>query len=332
MRQEPPARHTAARGRRWFLLCFTSVLSVVTVGASVLIVQRAQQASGEYYYPAATDPTTGTVTTGSGGTGSGTGTGTDSAGLAASGAAVQAAAASVDVLNAAQPPVAAYGVAVLDRVSGQLGVGSQGATPLFSASVVKLFTAVSILHRSETGGALLTDAQRADIQRALSLSDDNAMNTLWEQFGGPRTVTDMVALANLQDTRPPANPGEWGETLISARDVVAVYQYLLTEMTQADRDAVLGALASAQDIGADGFDQSFGLLRSPRPLGVAAKQGWMIDGPTLYLHSTGVSGTGARYVIALLSAQPASVGYETGRAYVSAAVASVVSALAGRGE
>jgi len=329
MRQEPPARHTAGRGRRWFLLCFATVLAVATVGASVLIVQRGQRASGEYYYPAATDPTsdptTGTTTTGTMTTGSGTGLGAD-------GNAVRAAAASVDVLNAAQPPVAAYGVAVLDRVSGQLSVGSQGATPLYSASVVKLFTAVAILHRSEAGAVTLTDAQRADIQRALSLSDDNAMNALWNQFGGPQTVTDMVGLAHLRDTRPPANPGEWGETLISARDVVAVYQYLLTSMTQADRDAVLGALASAQDIGADGFDQTFGLLRSPRPLGVAAKQGWMIDGPTLYLHSTGVSGAGARYVIALLSAQPATVGYETGRAYVSAAVAGVVTALGGRGE
>ena len=315
MRQEPPARHTAGRGRRWFLLCFASVLAVATVGASVLIVERGQRSSGAYYYP----------------TDSATGTGIDGSGLSAEGA-VDAAAASVDVLNAAQPPVAAYGVAVLDRVTGQLGVGSQGATPLFSASVVKLFTAVAILHRSEAGAVSLTDVQRADIQRALSLSDDNAMNALWNQFGGPQTVTDMVGLAHLRDTRPPANPGEWGETLISARDVVAVYQYLLTSMTQADRDAVLGALASAQDIGADGFDQTFGLLRNPRPLGVAAKQGWMIDGPTLYLHSTGVSGTGARYVIALLSAQPATVGYETSRAYVSAAVAGVVTALGGRGE
>ena len=315
MRQEPPARHTAGRGRRWFLLCFASVLAVATVGASVLIVERGQRSSGANYYP--TDSTTGTGTGGSG--------------LSTEGA-VEAAAASADVLNAAQPPVAAYGVAVLDRVTGQLGVGSQGARPLFSASVVKLFTAVAILHRSEAGAVSLTDEQRAEIQRALSLSDDNAMNALWNEFGGSRTVTDMVALAHLRDTRPPANPEEWGETLISARDVVAVYQYLLTSTTQADRDAVLGALASAQDVGADGFDQTFGLLRSPRPLGVAAKQGWMIDGPTLYLHSTGVSGTGARYVIALLSAQPATVGYQTGRAYVSAAVASVVTALSGRGE
>jgi hypothetical protein len=325
MRQEPPARHTAGRGRRRFLLCFATVLAVATVGASVLIVERAQRPSGEYYYPTATDPTSGSGTTGSGTSGSGT------TGLA-DGDAVRAAAASVDVLNAAQPPVAAYGVAVLDRVSGQLGVGSQGATPLYSASVVKLFTAVAILHGAEVGGPLLTDSQRADIQRALSLSDDNAMNALWEQFGGPKTVTDMIGLANLRDTRPPANPGEWGETLISARDVVAVYQFLLTSMTQADRDTVLGALAGAQDVGADGFDQTFGLLRSPRPLGVAAKQGWMIDGPTLYLHSTGVSGAGARYVIALLSAQPATVGYETGRAYVSAAVAGVVNALGGHGD
>jgi len=52
----------------------------------------------------------------------------------------------------------------------------------------------------------------------------------------------------------------------------------------------MSALASAQNTGADGFDQSFGLLRSPGLSGVAAKQGWMADAGWEYLHSTGVVG------------------------------------------
>jgi hypothetical protein len=91
---------------------------------------------------------------------------------------------------------------------------------VYSASVVKLFTMVHILHRTEADGLVLTPVQQADIPRALSLGDDNAMHALWNQFGGSRTVIEMIGLANLRDTRPPANPGEWGETLNSARDVV----------------------------------------------------------------------------------------------------------------
>jgi hypothetical protein len=61
---------------------------------------------------------------------------------------------------------------------------------------------------------------------------------------------------------------------------------------------------------------------------VAAKQGWMIDDPQLYLHSTGVTGPSGRYVIALLSAQPATTGYQTAKAHLSAAATTVVDALA----
>jgi hypothetical protein len=301
------------RARRSYLLPFAALLVLATIGSSVLIVRHSQRVEDDYYRAAA-DPN------------SRAGDSTQTAGTS-TGQTLSAAIASVDTLNAVQPAVASYGVAVLDRTTGQLSLGSEAATPLYSASVVKLFTVVDILHRTESDGLVLTPVQRADIQRALSLSDDNAMNTLWNQFGGSRTVIEMIGLAKLRDTGPPANPGEWGETLISARDVVGVYQYLLSSMGQSSRDTVLGALASAQQSGADGFDQAFGLLRSPRPTTVAAKQGWMIDGPQLYLHSTGVTGPGGRYVIALLSAQPATIGYQTAKAYLSAAATTVVDAL-----
>jgi beta-lactamase class A len=235
--------------------------------------------------------------------------------------------ATVDAMSVTASGTLDIGVAVLDRETGQLNVGSEGSTPFYSASVVKLFTVVDILHRTETGRATLTSAQRGDIQRVLTVSDDSAMNALWEQFGGPTTVTELVGLANLQDTRPPTTSGEWGETKMSARDVVAVYQYLLTSLNPTDQQTVLSAMASAQDTGADGFDQAFGLLRSPRPAGVAAKQGWMVDGGSEYLHSTGVLGTNNRYVIAVLTKQPASDGYAAGRSEVSGAVGRLTGSL-----
>jgi len=55
---------------------------------------------------------------------------------------------------------------------------------------------------------------------------------------------------------------------VSARDVVGVYQYALTQLSQIDQITVLGSLASAPDVGADGFDQAFGLLHGP------AHPGW----------------------------------------------------------
>ncbi|HEX4358141.1 MAG TPA: serine hydrolase [Pseudonocardia sp.] len=282
----------------------SALVVLAAIGSSALIVERPVVAQPEFSTLAAeNDPVSTTITT------------------------TASAVAAVDSMSAATGGALNLGVAVLDRQTGQLNLGALGATPFYSASVVKLFTVVDILHRAETGRATLSSAQVNNIQRALTVSDDNAMNALWEQFGGSSTVTELVGLANLQDTQPPVTPGEWGETKVSARDVVAVYQYMLTSLNPGDQQLVLSALSSAQNTGADGFDQAFGLLQSPRLSGVAAKQGWMLDGGSEYLHSTGIVGSGNRFLIAVLSKRPASNGYDVGRADVSTAVGRLTGSL-----
>lgn len=232
------------------------------------------------------------------------------------------------VAAAAGPPgPAQVGVAVLDRTTGRLTLGRLGTVSFLSASVVKLVTAVDVLRRAEIGQGTVTSAQRALIRRALAASDDTAMNSLWQQFGGPRTVTELAGWAHLRDARAPAPTAQWAETKLSARDVVATYAYVLGSLNPVDRKLVLDSLRSASPSGADGFDQSFGLLAPPRRPGVAAKQGWMMAGPAEYLHSTGLIGPGDRYVVVVLTKRPAAEGFAAGRAAVTAAVARVASAL-----
>ena len=226
----------------------------------------------------------------------------------------------IDAMGQSGPSPAEYGVAVLDRSTKRLTLGADGDVPFYSASVVKLFTVTSILHRVDTGDVTLTSTQRTQIERALRVSDNASMNALWTAFGGTKTVTDMVALAGLQETRPPDNPGEWGETRISPRDVVAVYQYMLTALTPDSRDLVVSSLATPGTAGSDGFDQSFGVLQVPGMSGAAGKQGWMVDKGHLYLHSTGLLGAKHRYVVAVLSKQEGSVGYPAGRKRMDTAV------------
>lgn len=242
---------------------------------------------------------------------------------AGSAAAVTAATAAVDALGTG------FGVAVEDRATGRTSVGAAGATPFYAASVVKLYTVVDILHRVETGAVTLTTTDRTDIGRALSYSDDGAEDALWTKFGGAAGVARTIALAGLQDSSPPKDTSQWGETLISARDVVTLYDYVLDSMTPADRDMIMDALRNAQDSGADGFDQAFGLIAAPRPAGVAAKQGWMWIGDDFYLHSTGVLGPDDHYVVAVLSENEASAGSAAARAAVTKAVTDVEKALAG---
>lgn len=245
---------------------------------------------------------------------------------AGSAAAVTAATAAADALARGGTEI---GVAVEDRTTGRTSVGEAGATPFYAASVVKLYTVVDILHRLETGAVTLSATDRTDIGRALSYSDDGAEDALWTKFGGAAGVARTIALAGLRDSSPPKDTSQWGETLISARDVVTLYDYVLDAMRPADRDMIMDALGDAQDTGADGFDQAFGLIARPRPAGVAAKQGWMWIGDDFYLHSTGVLGPDDHDVVAVLSENEASAGSAAARTVVTKAVDGVEKALAG---
>jgi len=242
--------------------------------------------------------------------------------VAASAQAVTSAAGAVDAI--AEQAGIWIGVAVLDRVTGQMAVGAEGATPIAAASLTKLYTVVDVVNRAATGEIALTEDDQRWILRALTASDDGAMNALWSRFGGAATVTGAAAAAGLQDSRPPSDPSQWGEAMASARDLVALYDYVLAEMQPTDRDLVMDALTASPDVAADGFHQDFGLLAPPRPPGVAAKQGWMWWGPTFYLHSAGTLGPGDRYVVAIESTSRSSA---LGRATVNRAAAAAALAI-----
>jgi hypothetical protein len=203
------------------------------------------------------------------------------------------------------------GVAVLDRVTGELALGRHAAEPLYSASLSKLIVAVDVLQRARTG-LPVTDQDRDGIRAALGPSDDEAMDALWSRFDGPGAVSRVAAQLGLEDTRPPENPARWGETLVSARDVVRLYDHLLTELPAEDRDLVLTSLAGAPARAVDGFDQSFGL--AGRSSG-AVKSGWMCCAQDrITLHSAGITNYEAqRFIVALLSSQPSSFGYDRSR-------------------
>lgn len=230
------------------------------------------------------------------------------------------AAAAVRAVDRLQIDGVQYGIGILDRRSGQETLGTEGDVGFYAASVIKLYVVVALLHNSELDEVELSADDQDDIRRALELSDDSAMDALWERHDGPTLITEMIRLAGLQDTVPDAEePGEWGETKISARDILSVWNYAITRLSAADSKLVLDETHDAQDYGADHFYQAFGLLQSPRSATVKAKQGWMIDGSTMILNTTGVLGSDNQYVVAILTKQPSAIGYAAGRAHVNLA-------------
>ena len=200
-----------------------------------------------------------------------------------------------DVATAAQQaaPQATLGIEVYDRTANATLLASGQDRQFPAESVVKLLIAVDALshHRATT----------AKITEMLARSDDSIADALWSAGGGTKIVTTLAAQLHQQHTSPPQDPGRWGDTVTTADDVVRIYRYL----ESSDQQTIINALYHAPATAADGFDQSFGLPS----VGVAqwwVKQGWGCCRPDRVLHTTGLAGSGQRYVVVVLSSAPSS--------------------------
>jgi hypothetical protein len=219
-------------------------------------------------------------------------------------------------------PNTTLGAVVFDRVSGATPLSVNADRRFRSASLVKLMIAVDALRRGAT------EPERRSLARMLSLSDDDIASTFWVKGGRSDVVTRVVSLVGLRGTEPPELPGRWGEVTLTANDVVRLYRYVVDVLPPADHALVVDALAQAPRYAADDFDQHFGI-----PAGLdtrwAIKQGWGNNDRTMALHSTGLLGTGWRYVVVLLTEHPLGSGWRTSADSVTAAAGALEGRLPG---
>jgi hypothetical protein len=180
---------------------------------------------------------------------------------------------------------------VVDRETGATLVESNPTAQFRSASLVKLLIAVDALTRPKS---------EPQVSRMLSLSDDQIASTLWSQNGAQTIVTRTAKTMGLKHTEPPAVPGRWGDTLLSASDVVTAYEYILA-LPQAKRDVLLKALRAVPRVAADGTDQYFGIPRALDAWPWAIKQGWASGQGGTEVHTSGLVGEKERYIVVVLS-------------------------------
>src|SRR6476661_8802213 len=150
-------------------------------------------------------------------------------------------------------PDAQDGFEVFDLKTGAVLTSHNAGQQFAAMSVVKLLIALDALDRNNW--ETLNGATQQEIHQMLADSDDEIANRLWTAGGGPAIVTRMVGQLGLTGTQPPDDPGEWGDTLITPQDMVTVYRYITEQVPGADRNLLLGALADAPRIAADGFNQ-----------------------------------------------------------------------------
>ncbi|WIX99436.1 hypothetical protein QRX60_36085 [Amycolatopsis mongoliensis] len=206
-------------------------------------------------------------------------------------------------------------VLVHDRKTGRDVVSHRPDATYPAASLVEVFIALEALRRGEPAG---------EVAEMLSRSDGDIAGRLWTKLGGPAIVTSWAARIGLKSTRPPAEGSHWGSTLVTAADLVRSYRYLMDEVPDGTRRVVLRALDGATEHGADGFDQFFGIPGAVTATDWAVKQGWSCCDRGRTLHTSGLVG-GRRYIVVVLTAQPAGTSWATAAQRVTA----VVKALSG---
>ncbi len=207
------------------------------------------------------------------------------------------------------------GVAVLDRQTGSYVDNGAGAhTAMGSASVIKVLMAEEILHRAAVGQVQLAATDYMRMETMLVDSDDLAASSLYNQFGGVALIMAALTRHQLTESAAPIDPQYWGNTKITAYDVVTFYDSVLDGSLPApSRDYLFGLLRRLAPIASDGFGQLFGLAGGDPTLNAAVKQGWMccLDG-VRSVHSTAVLGEQSRYVIVILTQYPPSLPWEHG--------------------
>lgn len=210
---------------------------------------------------------------------------------------------SVNVEQAVQRVARSSAVAavVVDRETGDTLVSENADRPFNAGSLVKLLIALDALESDPDN-----DMLRKRVFLMIRLSDDPIASSLWASEGGTSIIERMSDRLGLSHTRPPARPGQWGDTEISANDLVKIYDYLLTEAPEADRATILDAMAATTPSGTDGFKQHFGI---PSGIGKpwAVKQAWTNNPQNKSAHSTGFVGAKSRYIVVLLTEYPLNV-------------------------
>ena len=216
-------------------------------------------------------------------------------------------------------------IALFDRGTGLYRDNGVAAhTRIESASVMKLFIAENLLHRRDLGQIRLTAADLTDMSRMLRESYDAAANRFWSSYGTNAIVSDVIGRYGLSETGLTSNVRYWGNTLITAHDIVVFYQRLMDGsggLSAGSRNWIVDQLRQSTEQG-DGGRQFFGLHDGlPLEHVIAQKQGWMccVNG-SAYRHSTGLVGPDGRYAVAVLTREPS----DRGTAHLEASITGAV--------
>jgi len=219
---------------------------------------------------------------------------------------------SADTYALLQPGAA--GIVVHDRRTGLDWSNANADTSIWAASTIKLAMAADLLERDDDGSIQLTDQDRTWIDDMLLSSDDYAADQLWYAYSGEDdwAFNDDFERMGMTDLQPqPYEEGwpYWGYQMCTARDLVALMNYVLDDLAPPLRDRILPLM---RDVDAD---QQWGVWAAGPAASPGVKDGWTDDYDDL--STVGFVGPDARYTVAIMDDLGGEADFDTGKEIVS---------------
>ena len=206
------------------------------------------------------------------------------------------------------------GYTIIDTATGQIRGNDDGNVALRTASIVKVIVGMRLFARAQNQKRGLTAEEQSDLAAMIRASDNDATSRLWASLGGPAVITWVRNVTGVRNTHPPGNPGSWGFTTTSARDMAMILQALVKAkgINAASRDALLREMRSVIP------SQRWGIGPAVHRSNPAVKNGWYpdTDAPVWRVHCTGIAdhaGRSNRWVIVVTTRYPANLGMEYGQ-------------------
>ncbi len=208
----------------------------------------------------------------------------------------------------------AAGFSLIDTTTGKVHANGNGGVALRTASIVKVMIGMRLFARAQEQKRGLTAAEQSDLSAMIRVSDNDAASRLWASLGGPAVITWIRKVTGVRNTQPPANPGSWGFTTTSARDMAVILNALshARGINAAHRDALLREMRQVTP------SQRWGIGPAVHRSNPAVKNGWYpdTDAPVWRVHCTGVvdhAGKPNRWAIVVTTRYPANLGMAYGQ-------------------
>lgn len=203
------------------------------------------------------------------------------------------------------------GFVLRDRATGAKYRSSAAATPIWTASTIKLAMVVDLLTRQRAGAVTVTAADRQLMVDMLRHSDNDAADSLWSRFGGPSGEFNKgSARYGMPGLAPQPGFGDvypyWGFQKASADDLDGLMNYVLTGLPPAEAAAVVAEMQRVDS------DQQWGVWGAGSTMTPGNKNGWSQEEGGWVVNTVGFAGPQQRYTLAIMNSLGDEGGYDDG--------------------